>query len=73
MTLCSGIASTLTNTTAVCTSVIAFLRSHQDRYTEGRSKEGASGAPAQRRKMGSKMDIFNVNELILFSQQILNY
>jgi len=56
MTLCSGIASTVTNTTAVCTTVIAFLWTHKDRYTEGGSEVGASGAAAQRRKNGRQQN-----------------
>ena len=57
MTWSSGNASTLTNTSVVCTNFIAFLWTQEDRYTGGRSKEGASGTAAQRRKMGGKMNI----------------
>jgi len=68
MALFSGIASTVTNTNAVCTTFIAFLRTHQDRHTEWRSWKGASCGASKRRKMGGKMDIFNVKKYIFLSK-----
>jgi len=73
LNLCSGIAATLTNTSAVCTTFISFFRTHQDRYTAGRRKGGAGGAAAKRRKNGSKMDIFNLKNVYSLPQEILKF